>query len=262
MPRVAPAKKVRLEGQHPTTLAMLTATRGIVLHKTKYSDTSLIVKIFTEDFGLQSYLVQGSRSKKSKARATLFQPLALLELEVAHREKSDLQRIRDLRPFHPYTSIPYDMVKSTTVLFINELLYKSLKAEAADGELFEFVVGALQWFDLCTDTVPDFHLLFLVRLSRYLGFYPQGNYTQQNTFFDLAEGSFRSTQPLTSLFLEGAESAYLWRLLGTKFEGLSALRLPPQMRRKLLHALVDYYRVHIAGLAEIKSHQVLEAIVG
>lgn len=241
---------------------MLTATRGIVLHKTKYSDTSLIVKIFTEVHGLQSFIVQGARGKKSKSRATLFQPLAMLELEIDHREKSSLQRIRDLRPFHPFTSIPYDMVKSTMVLFLTEVLYKSIKSEAADPELFEFIIGSIQWLDLTEEPVANFHLLFLLRLSSHLGFAPQGNYSVKTSVFDLAEGSFRAGRPVHALFLEGHQSAYLWQLLGTKFEGLGALSIPTEVRRKLLHSLVDYFRVHIDGLSEIKSHHVLETIVG
>ena len=241
---------------------MLSATRGIVLHKTKYSDTSLIVKIFTEEFGLKTYLVQGARGKKSKARAILFQPLALLELEVHHREKSSLQRIRDLKPFHPFTSIPYDVVKSTMVLFLNEVLYKSIKSEAPDRSLFEFVSGAISWLDLTTDRVDNFHLLFLLRLARHLGFYPQGSYSAQTPLFDMVESTYRANEPLHSLFLDPHQSAYLWQLLGTNFEGLGELRMPSEARRKLLNGLVDYFRVHIEGLTEIKSHQVLETIVG
>ena len=241
---------------------MQISTRAIVLHKTKYSDTSLIVKLFTEEFGLQSYLVQGARGKKSKTRAILFQPLALLDLEVHHREKSNLQRIRDLKPFHPFTSIPHDLVKSTTALFLTEVLYKSIKSEAADRDLFEFVAGAIAWYDLTQERVDNFHLLFLLRLARHLGFYPQGSYSRQTPLFDLVESTFRSGEPLHTLFLDAHQSAYLGQLLGTNFEGLHLLALPANARRKLLNALVDYFRVHIEGLTEIKSHQVLETIVG
>lgn len=241
---------------------MHTSTRGIVLHKTKYSESSLIVKVYTEHYGLQSYIIQGGRGKKSKTRATLFQPLAMLDMEVHHREKTDLQRIKEVKLALPFGSIPYDFAKSSIALFLTEILYKTLKPHDPDAELFEFLEGGIRFLDLTEESVANFHLLFLTRYSRYLGFYPQGEYTQQTQLFDLVEGTFRNSAPAYHLLLENPQSLYLSRLLGTKFEAIHTLNLPAEERKKLLRNLVDYYRVHIDGLKDIKSHEVLETVVG
>lgn len=241
---------------------MDSSTRGIVLHKLKYSDTSLIVKIYTEAFGLQSYIVQGGRGKKSKSKATLFQPLALLEMEVHHREKSELQRIRDAKPLHPFASVPYHMGKSSIAMFITEVLYKSIRTSSPDAALFEFVAGAVIWLDLSEGPIANFHLLFLLRLSQHLGFYPQGSYSRKTPVFDLVEGEFRSELPLHQLYLTAPESEALWQLLNSSFEQLAEVKISSAVRKKLLQGLVDFYRVHIEGLSEIKSHRVLETIAG
>ena len=113
---------------------MLHKTSGIILHTVKYSETSLIVKIYTRDFGLQSYMVTGVRSKKSKNKASLFQPLALVELEVSNTNKGSLQRISEINILHPYSDIPYNIVKSSIAIFLNEILYKAIKEEHADED--------------------------------------------------------------------------------------------------------------------------------
>jgi DNA repair protein RecO (recombination protein O) len=127
---------------------MLHKTRGIVFRIIRYSDTSIIANIYTESFGLRSYLVNGVHGKKAKIKASLFQPLALVEMNVTNREKSTMHRINDVMPVHTWTSIPYDIRKSSVLMFINEMLYKSVREEEANPALFEFISHAVQILDL------------------------------------------------------------------------------------------------------------------
>src|SRR5690606_18874649 len=122
-------------------------TRGIVLKTTKYSESSLVVQVFTEKFGVQSYLVNGARKPKAKIGASLLQPLHLLEMVVYRRENTSLQRIADARQMPPLQSIPYDSIKRTVTLFLNEVLYKSLRQQTADDSLFNFLFNAISWWD-------------------------------------------------------------------------------------------------------------------
>src|SRR4051812_1798980 len=149
---------------------MLHKTRGIVFRFTKFRETSIIVTIFTEVFGLQSYIVNGIRSKTAKNKIALYQPLTLLDLVVYHRKNANIERIKEVHCFHPYVSVTSDVKKSSIALFLIELLNKVVKDESHAKELFDFITKSLITLDLMTDEFENFHLIFLLRLSRYLGF--------------------------------------------------------------------------------------------
>jgi DNA repair protein RecO (recombination protein O) len=149
---------------------MLHKTRGIVFRFTKYGETSIIVTIFTELFGLQSYIVNGVRSKKAKNKIALYQPLTLLNLVVYHREHANIERIKELNCFHPYISLTADIKKSTIAMFINELLNKTVKDESHTKEMFDFLSGSLISIDQIQTGFENVHLIFMIKLSRFLGF--------------------------------------------------------------------------------------------
>jgi DNA repair protein RecO (recombination protein O) len=237
---------------------MLQKTSGIVLHTTNYSETSLIVKIYTSNFGLQSYIISGVRSKKSKNKAVLFQPLALVEMIVSGSEKNNLQRISEISIEHPYSTIPYHIIKSTIAIFINEILYRSIKEEHADMDMFEYIKNSLLLLDLKTDNLSDFHIRFMLQLSRYLGFYPQGKYSAETPIFDLQEGRFVKHIPGHSHYLNTAHSLLLNDFIIT---GNDQLKLTKLQRKELLQTLILFYRLHIASFGEIKSHTVLEEVM-
>ncbi len=239
---------------------MLHKTRGIVLKTTKYAESSVIVQVFTEKFGVQSYLVSGARKPKAKIGATLLQPLHLLDMVVYHRENGSLQRISDARQMPPFQTIPYDIVKSTIVLFLNEVLYKSLRQQSADEPLFNYLFHAISWLDTLEKTPPSFHLLFLVKLSRYLGFGPAFPRSGQ-LFFDLKDGVFCQALPNHAWVVQGPHAGLLARLLTCSFEELATLHISMPERRLLLEKIIDFYRLHIDHLGEIHSHEVLEEVL-
>src|ERR1035437_8438600 len=171
---------------------MIYKTRGIVLRTADYSDTSLIAKIYTEQFGIQSYLIKGAKRKKASIKANLFQPLALLDLQVYKKEKKQLQTLKEVGAEIHFASIHNDPAKTSILFFLNEILLKCLQEEEENSELFSFLHETIQTLDSAEKNFSNLHLIFLIRFSRFLGFYPQGNYSDTNSFFDLREGKFVS----------------------------------------------------------------------
>src|ERR1017187_5840597 len=224
---------------------MLHTTSGIILHTIKYSETSLIVKIYTRDFGLQSYMVSGVRSKKSKNKATLFQPLALIEMVVSNSNKGTLQRISELNILHPFINIPYDIVKSSIAIFLNEILYKALREEHSDVDLFDFMKNSLLILDLKHENCSNFHIFFMIQLSRFLGFYPQGKCIPETPFFDLREGKFIDRLPEHFYYLNTQNSKMLYDFIGASYETIQQLKVDNNGRKELLQAMITFYQLHI-----------------
>lgn len=221
---------------------MLQKTRGIVFRFTKYGDTSIIVTIFTEAFGLQSYIVNGVRSKSAKSRIALYQPLTLLELVVYHRENAQIKRIKEVKCFYPYQHIQNDVRKSVLGMFINEVMNKTVKEESHARALCEFLIASLQALDTLTSNVENFHLVFLVKLSRFLGFGAQ----HVNEIL-----GWRITDPLIEQALaEFIHAAY------DQFIPISN-----EQRREILSLLIAFYNDHTEMLGEMKSVQVLREIL-
>ena len=239
---------------------MLHKTRGVVLKTTNYSESSVVAQVFTEKFGLQSYMVNGARKPKAKIGTTMLQPLYLLDMVVYHRANASLQRISEARQKPAFQTIPYDIGKSTVALFLNEVLYKCLRQQSADEPLFNYVFNAVSWLDSTEKMPPNFHLLFLVKLSRYLGFNPAQPKPGQG-YFDLKDGVFCSFLPSHPLVLEHPYTSLLADLLATSFDRLETLRISLAQRRFLLAKILEFYQFHVDHLGEIKSHTVLETVL-
>jgi DNA repair protein RecO (recombination protein O) len=240
---------------------MLNKTSGIILQTTKYSETSLIVKMYTEGYGLQSYIVSGVRSKKSKNKASLFQPLALVDFVFTGNERSSLHRISEINISQPYNQIPYNIVKSTIALFLNEILVKALKETHADEDLFHFLKSSLQILDLEQNNSSNFHLCFMFRLSRYLGFYPQGAYTDNTSIFDLQEGTFVNYIPRHPHYLNSSLTFLLSSLMNLGYDEIMHFKIDRTERKMLLNALALFFQLHISSFGAIKSLDVLEEVI-
>jgi DNA repair protein RecO (recombination protein O) len=241
---------------------MLHQTRGIAIHVTKFSETSSVVKIYTELFGLQSYLVKGIRKQNAKIKSGLFQPLTLLDLVVYHKEKISLQNIKEVSYSYPYKSIPFDIRKSSLALFINELIYKTIHEEEPHPELFTFLYKTGVKLDSMTENFSLFHLVFSIQYTRYLGCLPQLNYSEKKPFLNLREGLFQAGAPEHREFLDGRMSRHFFQLLKVGEGDPATLRLPARTRDELLDAILVYYRLHVPGFREIQSHQVLRTVLG
>ncbi|MES2829512.1 MAG: DNA repair protein RecO [Bacteroidota bacterium] len=240
---------------------MLHKTRGIILKTTTFSESSVVVQMFTEKFGIQSYIINGVKKSRAKISMNMLQPLHLVDMVVYHKNNSGVQRISELRPSPVFTSIPYDIIKSTIIQFLNEVLYKSIRQQMADENLFNFIFNAVSWFDESKDANTNYHLTFLLKLTRFLGFSPSLETKSDSSFFDLQEGELKSNRPPHLNFLEKHEADLFLLLFTVPFEKINEIKIANKTRRYLLDKILVYYTLHTASFGEIKSHQVLEEIL-
>ncbi len=204
---------------------MLHKTRGIVFKTTDYGESSVIVQVFTEKFGLQSYMVNGARKPKAKIARNMLQPLHLLDMVVYHKSTGNVQRVKELKNAPQLQTIPYDVVKSSLAIFLNEVLYKAVKQQAADDSAFGFVFSAIEWLDHQTEGIANFHLLFLLQLTRYLGFYPDRYLAGEADYFDLKNGVFCRCKPDSVLYLSPPYTQKFAALLQSSFENMPQLKV-------------------------------------
>lgn len=241
-------------------------TKGIVLRSVKYGETSLIVTIFTESFGIQSYIINGVRTsgKKGAGKANLFQPAALLELMVYHNELKNLQRIKEFRWAYVYQHIFFDVVKNAIALFMIELLHKSLKQPEANADLFHFVEDAFVHLDQGNAVaVANFPLYFSLHLMNLYGFRFTDTYTEHTSVLDLQEGVFLEEPPTHPYYLDGEKSFITALFLRTmQPQELEQIRLNKETRRELLQAYQTYFALHISDFGAMKTLPVLKEVLG
>jgi len=172
---------------------MQSKTSGIILSTIKYSDSATIATVYTEQFGRISYMVYAINKKKSGSRAALLQPLTIVEMEVKHIPGKEIQQIKEMRIGHAFNSIPFSPIKNSIALFIAEILYKSLRQSEPDDNLYNFLENSILQLDMSQDGIHNFHLVFLQKLTRYLGFEP--NEEVEGKYFDLINGVFLTESP-------------------------------------------------------------------
>ncbi len=240
---------------------MLHKTRGIVFKTTDYGETSVIVQAFTEKFGLQSYIINGVKKPKAKISRNMLQALHLLDMVVYHKNTGQVQRVSELKNSPQLQTIPYDVIKSSLVIFLNEVLYKAVRQQSADENMFDFIFNAIEWLDHQSEGLANFHLLFLTRLTRYLGFYPEQIAAAGMDFFDMKNGVFSRYKPDGFYYLSPPHTQNFSALLQCNFENLGKLIFSNDERRYLLNKLLEYYSLHVEGFGNIKSHEVLEEVL-
>lgn len=231
-------------------------TSAIVLKSTKYNDTSIIVKLFTKQDGLKSYIV--GISKKGNRSAT-FQGLNIITLESTQQGHNRLARIKSAQIEHPYTTVHSDWIKGTIIQFLNELLYNCIKEETANIDLYEFIESHLCYFDEVQKMEPNFHLYFIIKMSRYLGFYPQGTW-KVGIQFHLVEGVYKLINKPTPEIIDSEQAACLHKLSLCSIADISKVKMNSKSRRELLRSLLLYYRIHLDGFGELKSQEILETV--
>lgn len=239
---------------------MLYKTKGIVLHSLNYNDKYRIVHIYTEVFGRVPYLVSKSKGKKTTASTVLFHPFAVLELEVDHQHLREIQRIREARPLIVLTAVPFDPVKMPVVMFLAEFMFKVVKDVQPNGLLFDFVSHSIAVFDLLESGIANFHLVFMIKLSRFLGFYPNDEGYRPGMFFDMQHGAFVSCKPGHPFFLSPGDSEIFLLLLRMNYENMHVYAFSRHDRINIIQRILDYYKVHFSTMTELKSLEVLQAL--
>ncbi|MGH2646455.1 MAG: DNA repair protein RecO [Ginsengibacter sp.] len=243
---------------------MIYATRGIVLRTVKYGETSVITLIFTELFGIQSYIVNGVRTQSKTSKAHFFQPSCILEMQVYHNELKKLQRIKDLKWSYLYKNILSDVTKNSVALYMIELLQKCLKQPEANPDLFHFCEDAFMQLDIAEKEVTaNFPIYFALQLAHFFGLRMQDNYTSERNRFSINEGNFTKTSLINDTLLEENISYHFSQLLKVlQPEELKQIKLNKNIRRSILSALEIYYIFHIAEFSAMKTLPVLHELTG
>ncbi len=236
---------------------MLQQTKAIVINAIKYGDSSLICTCYTEKSGIKTYLLKGIlKSKKGKLSKALFQPLTQLNLIANHNNKGHLNSLKEAQVIHHYSSLQTDIIKQSIGMFISEILHSLLREEEANTGLYQFLETSLIWLDTHTK-VSNFHLLFLLNLTKYLGFYPDT--ILETKYFDLAEGKF-VRQPLSNFYIQAPEINYLKTLLGTNFDALPNIVFNASQRQEILGVLIQYIGLHLQTFRNPKSLAILHKL--
>lgn len=241
---------------------MIIKTRGIVFRAIKYRETSLITEIYTESKGLQKYIINGVRSPKGRAKASLLQVMSLLDLVAYCREDRELNRINEIHPAHIYNSIPFNIKKGAVGLFMAEIAHKSIKESESNPVLFNFLFNSFRFLDETTDSIANLHLCYLIKLSRLLGFEPGGQCSQETPVFDLRAGIYVEKAPAFGPFIDHERSSFLYALQQIPLEYTAEINMPNNVRRGLLRQLIDFYRLHIENMPPVNSHEILQEVLG
>jgi DNA repair protein RecO (recombination protein O) len=244
---------------------MVHKTKGVVLRAVKYGETSLIVTVFTELFGLQSYIINGVRthSKQSTGKAAHFQPAAILDMVVYNNQFTNLQRIKEFKWAHLYQHLLSNVRKNSVALFMIELLSKCLKEPEANADLFYFVEDAFLHLDDASDKVTaNYSLFFALHLAVFFGFRINDEYSEDQSFLDLQEGYFVPAPPEHPHYLEGRMAEVTSHILkATRPEDLEDLQLSGDFRRQLLSVYEGYYRLHIPDFTPLKTLPILREVL-
>lgn len=239
---------------------MMTKTRAIVLRQTKYGDASLIVDMLSEQLGRVAFAVRLAKTSRGKIKKQLFQPLTIVDVEVDYRERASLQRIRDIRIALPYYNIGTDAAKLAEAFFLAEFLSYATRDEQQNVPLYQYVEQSLAWLDAAVAGYANFHLVFLMRLSRFLGFYPNLDDFCEGCCFDLREARFTRSTPPHADFLQPAEASRIQTLMRMDFSTMHLFRMTRAERSRVIDILIHYYRLHIPQMPEPHSLGVLKEL--
>jgi len=239
---------------------MQTKTEAIVLHGLKYDETHMIVDVFTKTHGRLPFIVSIPKSAKGKIKKQYFQPLTLLAIEADIRPRVKLQKFIDVRLAFPYSTIPFDAHKLSISLFLAEFLYYALRSEQRNEPLFDYIVNSIQWLDNQALHYVNFHLVFLMRLSRFLGFYPNLEQYHPGCYFDLRESVFLSMPPVHRDFLQPDEAQKIQLMMRMDYPTMHLYRMTHQERNRLLEVALNYYRLHLTEFPELRSLSVLQEL--
>lgn len=243
---------------------MLHNTKGIALRAVKYGDTSLIATIFTEQYGVQSYMVQGVRSSKAKNnKAALLQPATLLDMVVYHKPQTKLHRIKEFQYAYIYTQLQEEIVRNSIALFSAEVLLRMLPEEAIMHELFAFSFQYFQQLDaMPVAHIANFPLYFLIQCSRILGYEISGTYTAETPYLNMQDGAFTATPPRMDTYLQDDDAIALSKLLLVEeVEDLKSVSLNGETRNRLLDWYIAFMHSHTQHMGNIRSLAVLRAIL-
>lgn len=235
--------------------------QGIVLQSLRYGDSSLIVKVFTRNHGLKSYMVKGAFNRNAKNRVALFQNLNMIQyVDVGNPKSASLGYLKDAQLSMVYQSLPLEMNKSAILMYVSELLSKTLTEQECNEALYDFIARSLQWLDLVERDYANFPLFFTLELTRHLGFYPNANQVE-GFCFDMMEGQFVHDYPVHPYYFDVKDAFILSQMLDKSIDEVCHLPLNVAQRRELLDGLITFMRLHAPVMKGFHSHEVLKSVL-
>ena len=239
---------------------MLQKARGIVLNQIKYTDSGIVARLYTREFGRLSLIVKGMRSRKTGKHNILFQPLFILDLEVYYKTSREMHTIKEFTVAYSPHDIYSDIRKSCVAIFLGEVLTSVLNEESPNEELYDYVEESIRYFDNCEKGYANFHLAFLSGLSSYLGFEPGQRNSKDMNFFDLRNGRFVQMPPVHGQYSNPEVSSIMAELFASSYDSVNNIPLTGVQRNEVLEDLLRYYHIHLPGLNRIKSLEVLKEV--
>jgi DNA repair protein RecO (recombination protein O) len=241
---------------------MLQKTEGIILRTIKYNDTSIIIDAYTSLYGRYSFIASLPKSRHSAIKTSLFQPLALVAIEADfHANGRGMTRIKNAKLSIPFSSIPFDRSKTTIAFFLAEFMLHSLREEAENAPLFEYLRNSILWLDECADNFSNFHLVFMMHLSWFLGFYPNLTGYKKGDYFDLQNSCYTSLHPLSNqFFLQPEEADRINTMMRMNYNNMHLFGMSRAQRNRCIEVLLLYYRIHLPEFPDLKSIEVLREV--
>ena len=239
---------------------MFHKTHAVVLNTINYNDKYILASVYTNVFGRVTYMVPKSKSKAARIQKSLFSPLAILDMEVEHLPSRDIQRIKEVRTLSPLYSIQGNMVKTSVVLFLSEFLSRVLKDTDEYQIIFNYLNDSIQILEESQNGLANYHLVFILKLTRFLGFYPNlENYTEGD-YFDLVNGTFVNRQPVHRHYVNRQEGKALSLLSRINYENMQYFQFSRQDRVNIINRMIEYYRIHLHDFQELKSLDILHEL--
>lgn len=239
---------------------MQVKTRAIVLHTFKYGETQMITELLTADCGMISCLTRLPGRRGGKIKKQYLQTLSILDIVVDINKRSSLHRISEASPVHAFTSIPFNPVKMSIAMFVAEFIRNAARMEQSDGTTFDYIVNSIMWLDGSDGRFANFHLVFMMRMSLFLGFYPNLDDYRHGYWFDMRTGCFCDSMPPHHDRLNPDEAARMGKLLRMNFPTMHLFKMTRDERNRMVELIMKYYRAHIQGFPDLRSHDILKEL--
>lgn len=236
------------------------STRGIVLRTIRYSDNRIIVSLFTEHYGMISAMVRVSHGGRSGGRSALWQVMNIVDMVIDYRPTRDLQKISEVSIGVPWADLPYHPFKASISMFLGDFLYHSLKGEGENGSLFSFLFTSLQWLDGAEGNFSNFHLLLMIRMTRFLGIWPGMSGYSRGCVYDMKGASFSTKLPAHGQYVDAVDAMWIPILLRMEYSQMHHLRMSRNERWHMLETILAYYRLHVPGFSELQSIDILKEL--
>lgn len=239
---------------------MLTKTQALVLKMVKYGDNKFIIDLFTEELGRVSVMASISNSPKARFRRSFFQPLTLLDIEIDVRQTRSLQSLKSASLAFPYSSMMTDPSKMCIVMFLSEFLCAVTRDEQRNTLLYNYIRSSFEWLDGKEEHISNFHLVFMMRLAKFVGFSPNVEDYTDGCCFDLRSGTFCMSNPFHPDVLLPNDASKMLTLLRMNYENMHLFKMSRQERNQLLDVLLKYYGIHVPSFPEMHTLDVLREL--